>query len=898
MRRQRGARPALNSAGVPRATTQGRWITVGGRKLYVRGVTYGTFRPRDGSSFPSPETVKRDFAAMAERGLNAVRTYTVPPCWLLDLAAEHGLYVMVGVPWEQHVTFLDDSRRAASIVERVRAGVRACAGHPAILCYALGNEIPASIVRWHGRHRVERFLARLYAAAKSEDPEALITYVNYPSTEYVELPFIDLVCFNVFLESEPAFESYLARLQNIAGDRPLLVTEAGLDSGRNGERVQAEALRWQVHRSFATGAAGIFLFSWTDEWHRGGREVFDWSFGLVDRKRRPKPSLAAIEHALAETPFPPDRRWPRVSAIVCTHDGANTLPACLDALARLDYPDYEVLVVDDGSTDETAAIAERYDVRLIGIPHQGLASARNAGLAAATGSIVAYVDDDAYPDCDWLRYLAEAFIESDHAGIGGPNIPPGDEGLVAACVASAPGGPVHVLLTDRVAEHIPGCNMAFRKDRLEAVGGFDPQFRTAGDDVDICWQLQDAGHTVGFSAGAVVYHRRRDSVLGYLRQQYGYGKAEASLERKWPSRHDHGGYPSWSGRVYGRGLRAGLRRRRRVDYGRWGTGLFQAIYQPSPGLIGFLPLLPEAYLALSVLAVLGALGALWSPLLLALPLLGIVASALVASALMGGGAAHAAAAGRSRLGRARRRALTSALFLVQPLARLAGRLRNRRASWRQRASTLGGIPRVRHFAIWSERWSAPEARLHQLEQGLIREGGVVRRGSSFDRWDLEVGVGMLAAARLRTAVEEHGSGRQMARIRAWPKLWLPGFAAVALLAVLAASAWMNGAPAVALILALGVIGLAALATLDSSAAMGVLSAAVQNAAQQADVAEARAERPEPADGPLERVAARVAGAVSGTGAPAKPKVNEGNGVSHQQRAGGSQLHPEAEKARR
>src|SRR5207244_9311684 len=136
--------------------------------------------------------------------------------------------------------------------------------------------------------------------------------------------------------------------------------------------------------------------------------------------------------------------------------------------------DYEVLVVDDGSTDETAAIAGRYDVRLIRTPHEGLASARNAGLAAATGSIIAYVDDDAYPDCDWLRYLAEAFIESDHAGTGGPHIPPGDEGLVAACVASAPGGPVHGLLTDRGAGPLPGCHMGVRKRRPAAGGGAGP----------------------------------------------------------------------------------------------------------------------------------------------------------------------------------------------------------------------------------------------------------------------------------------------------------------------------------------------------------------------------------------------------------------------------------------
>ena len=108
---------------------------------------------------------------MAAIGVNAVRTYTVPPRWLLDLALEHGLRVMVGLPWEEHVTFLDDRERAQRrSSERVREGVRACAGHPAVLCYAIGNEIPASIVRWHGRHRIERFLQQLYRAAKEEDP--------------------------------------------------------------------------------------------------------------------------------------------------------------------------------------------------------------------------------------------------------------------------------------------------------------------------------------------------------------------------------------------------------------------------------------------------------------------------------------------------------------------------------------------------------------------------------------------------------------------------------------------------------------------------------------------------------------------------------------------------------
>src|SRR5215467_8291691 len=218
-----------------RPKVQGKFLFAGDEKLWIRGVTYGTFRPdMDGNEYHDPETVEYDFAQMADSGLNTIRTYTVPPRWLLDAAQRHGLRVMIGLPWEQHVTFLDDKKRARSIEARVRAGVRSCTGHPAVLCYAIGNEIPASIVRWYGKRRVEQYLQRLYRAVKAEDPGALVTYVNFPSTEYLRLGFVDLVCFNVYLESQERLERYLARLHNLAGDRPLVLTEIGLDSRRSG----------------------------------------------------------------------------------------------------------------------------------------------------------------------------------------------------------------------------------------------------------------------------------------------------------------------------------------------------------------------------------------------------------------------------------------------------------------------------------------------------------------------------------------------------------------------------------------------------------------------------------------------------------------------------------------
>jgi O-antigen biosynthesis protein len=794
---------------VTRPQIHGRSIVLGSEKLHVRGATYGTFRPTEGWSLPPPKQVSADFEAMAAAGINSLRTYEPPPPWLLDIAQIHGLRVMVGLAWEQHVAFLDDPGRADAIVARVAAQVRACQAHPAILCYAVGNEIPAAIVRWHGKREIERFLERLHWAAKAEDPSALFTYVNYPSTEYLELPFIDLTSFNVFLEDERTFESYLARLQNLSGDRPLLITEVGIDSRRNGEAAQAKALEWQVRHAFGTGAAGVFVFSWTDEWHRGGHEVTNWDFGLVDRQRQPKPALAAIRNAFAAAPFSASGPWPRVSVVVCTHNGQSTLTECLARLTTLAYPDFEVIVVNDGSGDASAEIAKSHGVRLVETAHRGLSHARNVGIANATGEIVAFLDDDAYPDHDWLYYIAASLRVNGHAGVGGPNIAPDDDGLVAECVAAAPGGPIHVLISDREAEHVPGCNMAFRKSALVEIGGFDERFRVAGDDVDICWRLQESGRTLGFSAGAVVMHRRRDSIRRYLRQQYGYGEAEALLERKWPSRYNRAGSSRWSGRIYDSPAMGPSRRRPMIRYGTWGGGLFQSIYEPAPGTFSSFLLAPEALLLIGGLGVVSALGTLWSPLLFVLPAFCVGAIAFIWRAFLAGWAANPPVPGRSGLETLRRRDLTALLFFLQPVARLAGRLRRGLSPWRRRLRPGAAWPRPRMVEVWSENWQEPQSRLQQLQDSLAARGGLVRSGGPFDRWDLELRAGPLGGVKIRTAVEEHGSGRQLLRARIWPRATGRGLAAAIMLAVLTVYALLQGQVGIGVTLAIALSALVA-----------------------------------------------------------------------------------------
>ncbi len=786
-----------------RPVVRGKFLYAGKQKLWIKGVTYGTFRPDDqGNQYQNPARVERDFAAMAATGINTVRTYTVPPGWLLDIARQQGLRVMVGLAWEQHITFLDNAGRARSIENGVRQDVRSCSGHPAILCYTIGNEIPASIVRWHGHRRIERFLVRLYRAVKQEDPTALVTYVNFPTTEYLRLPFLDFVCFNVYLEAAEKLEAYLARLQNLAEEQPLVLAEIGLDSQRNGESQQASTLAWQIATAFANGCAGAFVFAWTDEWYRGGYDIEDWDFGLTRRDREPKMALEAVRKAFAMVPVSSQRTWPRVSVVVCSYNGAGTIRDTLEGLTHLDYPDYEVIVVDDGSTDATAKIAAQYDVRLISTENRGLSNARNLGWQLASGEIVAYTDDDAYPDPHWLTYLVSTFVATDYVGVGGPNLAPPGDGPIAECVANAPGGPVHVLISDRVAEHIPGCNMAFRRSALKAVGGFDPRYRTAGDDVDICWRLQERGETIGFHPAAMVWHHRRNCMRTYWKQQLGYGRAEALLEEKWPERYNTAGHFTWSGRLYGRGLTRALRlARSRIYQGTWGAAPFQSLYEPAPGALLSLPLMPEWYLLIALLMVLGGVGVLWHPLLYGVaPMLLTAIAVPVTQAVLGASRASFPVRPLRWREEIKRRALVALLHCLQPMARLIGRLRYGLTPWRRRG--LAGVagPWPRNFSLWSESWKPPESWLWDLQKQLRLQGAVLLVGGDYDNWDLSVRTGPLCKLRIRMTLEEHGGGRQLLKFRSWPKIPGYGIALLGLFTVLTGAAFLDGALSAAALL--------------------------------------------------------------------------------------------------
>ena len=270
----------------------------------MKGVTYGTFAPGpDGYQFPPAARIAEDFRQMAALGINTVRLYTPPRLDLLDEASRHGLRVMVGLPWMQHVAFLDDRADEPIDHEEIVSTVRELGSHPAVALFALGNEIPPGVVRWHGRLRVERFLQRPLRRAKDAAPDALFTYVNFPPTEFLDLSFLDVCAFNVYLHREPELRAYLARLQHIAGQKPLLLAEAGADSIREGAGGQARdhgdaPARGVRRRRLRRGRVRV-------DRRVVARRPSGRGLGVRpgrSRSRSPKPAAAAVAAAFADAP--------------------------------------------------------------------------------------------------------------------------------------------------------------------------------------------------------------------------------------------------------------------------------------------------------------------------------------------------------------------------------------------------------------------------------------------------------------------------------------------------------------------------------------------------------------------------------------------------------------------
>jgi glycosyltransferase involved in cell wall biosynthesis len=473
-----------------------------------------------------------------------------------------------------------------------------------------------------------------------------------------------------------------------------------------------------------------------------------------------------VQEVFRRAPQTADDPLPKVSVVICSYNGAGTVESCLNSMMKLRYPSFEVVFVDDGSSDHTQEILQKFPaVRNIRQRNMGLSYARNVGLENATGEVIVYTDSDCEADEDWLYYLCLALVRSKHAGMGGPNLIPDEGSWVADCVGLSPGGPTHVMLDDRTAEHVPGCNMAFYAWALNMVQGFDPQFRKAGDDVDVIWRIQNQNQTIGFSPAAQVWHYRRNTVKAYLNQQRGYGQAEAMLKYKHPDRFNALGASHWRGRIYG-GEQIGVRIGHDVIYhGVFGTGLFQTIYRRPASLAAMMLMSIEWHALGWFMLILGL--AFW-PLLWGLQLaLAMLLLPLVLAMI---------ASIQSPLPLHKHmltRPLIAYLHFRQPIARGWARyvMRNKARVMKTEAK---GYERHRRLPLDpADRtvlryWHGQLDRIALLERvnlEVAQAGWRYRTDSGWHDWDMEIYGNRYVQIRLATVTENHHDGGLVTKVR-------------------------------------------------------------------------------------------------------------------------------------
>jgi hypothetical protein len=273
---------------------------------------------------------------------------------------------------------------------------------------------------------------------------------------------------------------------------------------------------------------------------------------------------------------------------------------------------------------------------------------------------------------------------------------------------------------------------------------------------------------------------------------------------------------------------------------------------------------PEWYLIIIAIAAVSALGILWGPLLLALPLLALaVGASFIQAGLSVAQASSTMASLQDRVTRVKSHTLTAILHLLQPLARLHGRLRSGLTPWRRRGARNLAAPWPRTLTIWSEHWQASEERLRSVEEALRASGAIVRQGGVYDSWDLEVRGGMFGSARTCMALEDHDAGRQFVRFRVWPRLSSKGIVLTLLFAALFTGAALDQAWVAGAIFSVVFLLLALFTLEECAAATGSVFRALRIVEERATASAADAQVQQVTE-PVEALPSRARSAAVGT----------------------------------
>ncbi|MBU2560059.1 glycosyltransferase [archaeon] len=225
----------------------------------------------------------------------------------------------------------------------------------------------------------------------------------------------------------------------------------------------------------------------------------------------------------------------KVSVIVPTYNNEATVRSCLDSLKGQEVKgEYEVLVVDDGSTDGTAGVVGDYDVKLLKQEHKGPAAARNLGAKNAGGDILLFTDADCTPERDWIEKMCAPFTDEAVVGV---------QGVYKTRQKSPTARFVQYEIEERYGimskaqriDFIGSYSAAYRKGVFLAESGFDEKFPIAsGEDTDLSYRLASKGHKMVFAQDAIVYHEHPSRITQYLKMKFYRAYWRVDLYRKTP----------------------------------------------------------------------------------------------------------------------------------------------------------------------------------------------------------------------------------------------------------------------------------------------------------------------------------------------------------------------------
>jgi O-antigen biosynthesis protein len=715
---------------------------------------------------------------------------------ILDVVAQAGLYSIVELRVAPEELLERNSFAAAN--SRIAHAANILQSNPALGGFLIDCPITQDVLRAGGLGAARKRLNALLKTIRDRAPHALLSIKLRPETRALSMLEEDFLYGEIPALPPVEIRDFVVSLHNVAEIRPVIIEFAQSSPG------QDEA----VAMAFGTGAAGVVAPPVP------APASHDW---LGVRMLRANDLMPFV--TLNGTCPPRPSAIPMVSVVICAYNAERTMRPCLESLRKLEYPNYEVVIVDDGSSDTTAEISMDFpEFRLIRQANKGLSVARNVGMHAARGEIIAYTDSDCVVDPHWLTLMVRAMEEGGFDGCGGPNLSPHEEGRVEACCAASPGAPCHVLVSDSRAEHLAGCNMIFTKAALLKVGGFDPIFRTAGDDVDVCWRMIDAGFTLGFAPAAFVWHFRRNTIKAYYGQQRGYGRAEALLYPRYADRFNLLGQIAWRGTIPGIARTIPGGSTKRVFWGAYNAGT-QTLFDPALTLAKVLPQTLE-WNVLAALAMVMSIVCGWT----LIPALAMLALGPI-WALYYAWHAPLEKCHRSFTSRL----LIAYLSYTGPMIRTITRYRTRAAAMmkkddaemvRQRP-TINWLKRSVSLNYWNEDYTLRESLLDRMLTLFARVGHPVAIDNGWNDYDAELRPNIWTRIELKTADEEHGGNRVTNHVVARVRLTKLSHYALGAGASLVAAAAFAGVPEVALgIAALTIAGGVCLASamIDAGAA--------------------------------------------------------------------------------